>query len=489
MIRNSIHTFKSTLSTGLDRVPVNGIIQVIDADITGTNKVGFIQLIDKTAIIPASTIENLLDGTVGEYKDIVEGDNAGRLYDQESKYKVGDIVAYDDGSAPTVYDAFICIVDVPAEPFDSTKWKLLSEDLEYRGRLWDNDKNYRIGDIVSISSSNSIFVASTNNTGSDPLSLIDWREVNDVRYNQGVWDPAITEYPDLNEPGNAVGAVYYITNVGSPVDAGTPGYTYLTGVLAGKKVFDNDKIIWYGDMGVATTPEDDNWLWEPFPRVSGERGGVAYTSTLAYSVGDLVIENWNMYMSLTDNTTQPSLNPIDWQIVDSSVVLPIGVSNQDILEWSTTVPVGWKISQSAFSKLSDTPSTYTASANQKIVVDNGNAIDGTAIIFKKDIVHTIMDTPVTSTHGDMLIWDDGVTSPTLGKAAWVNSQASISVDKDFDASINQTVFDLISPTVTKAVVHINGAMQRSNSFTVAAGVITLGSPTNLNDWVNIVGRS
>ncbi len=122
-------------------------------------------------------------------------------------------------------------------------------------------------------------------------------------------------------------------------------------------------------------------------------------------------------------------------------------------------------------------------------MDLGDGTDGTAVIFKDDIVHAIMDTPVASTHGDMLIWDDGVTSPTTGTAAWVNSPAVISVNKDFDAVDGDTDFDLLDITITSVVVHINGALQRDTEYALNLGVVSLGTPSSAGDWVNIVGTS
>jgi hypothetical protein len=230
MFRNAIHTFKGTTDTGLDQVPLNGIIQIIDADTTSTNKVGFLQLTDKTGISATTTIGELLDGSVGAFKDIVDADQAGRLYNPEEKYAVGDIVTKVTG---TVTLPYICTTAISTpEPWDPSKWKELAEDSEYRGRIWSNTKNYKIGDVVAAAPSANdyqLYIAITDNTNIDPLANpTDWKQLGTDEYTVGTFTPTSgapgygsSEYPDSTTPGNppeftgAPGAILHCNGCGS----------------------------------------------------------------------------------------------------------------------------------------------------------------------------------------------------------------------------------------------------------------------------------
>ena len=235
----------------------------------------------------------------GSWKVLTTPEYGGVPYNNSYDYTIGTIVTQ-------LGKSYICITATTAGPFTSANWKMLEER---GGILWDNTLNYRKGDVVSVMGSDQLYIAMIDNTGANPLALGTWYELHHIRYAAGLFTPtAGIEYPDIT--AHTDGAVFYASGLPST------GYDVLTGPLTGQNIVNNDKIVWYGtDHGGA-----DIWFHEPYPRISGEQGGIAFDSSRVYDVGNVVTENQDLYLCLNPvamNSTAPSATSADWRKLDT----------------------------------------------------------------------------------------------------------------------------------------------------------------------------
>ncbi len=176
---------------------------------------------------------------------------------------------------------------------------------EHGGRQWDSTIEYKEGDIVSYNNNSRLYIAMSDNVGSDPTWLMTWYEFNTPRHNVGMWTPSTgNEYPDTF--GLDPGAVWYVDGLPpyAPPPAPQGGYDMLTGPFAGIHISNNDRFVWYGKnaMGV------DIWLHEQAPDFVLEKGGVAFNTSVTYIAGDVVSYNGNQYIA------PGNVNPGAWDV-------------------------------------------------------------------------------------------------------------------------------------------------------------------------------
>ena len=269
-----------------------------------------------TAILPNTGLSPVL--TPGAWIAVGGTEVGGRAFSALNAYLIGDIVT----NLGTVYE---CIVNTPiAGPFVPASWEQVSER---GGIVWNVATTYKMGDIVNGTTDNKVYVCfnALGSTGVNPVTGVDWEEVTASRYNVGTFTPALaTEYPSvvaLTDPG----AVWYVTGV-DPI----LGYTMTTGPLTGVVFMNNDKYVWFGDPDSApdADPLDDIWLWEPFPRIKGEVGGVAFSTAVDYLVGDIVTETatqeiYQCIVNVLASPTLPSGDPISWKHMNTSAITDI----------------------------------------------------------------------------------------------------------------------------------------------------------------------
>jgi len=248
-----------------------------------------------------------------EWVLLTEHERGGIIYNPGSKYHIGDMVAFNG-------IGYICTSQATGA-FNTTAWKKIVED-EVGGKLWNAQISYVIGDIVNRAGTNFIYRAFLDSVNQDPLTGIGWEEVHSVRYNAGVFTPAVgSEYPDLTTGGPLAsgahdeGAVWYIHQlppVGYDMIAtGTP-----TPPLTGQTIYNNDTFVYQGE----DTNHDPIWLREPFPMVEGEKGGLAFSSARDYKSGTIVSDGQRAYMSLNDiaqSNTLPNTDPVNWKYLDT----------------------------------------------------------------------------------------------------------------------------------------------------------------------------
>lgn len=232
----------------------------------------------------------------------------GRIFNPAHIYSVGDIVTANPGQKQ-----FVCVVAGTTGAWNASNWRDITER---GGILWDNTTNYQLRDVVSIPSTDKLYIAMKANVGSSPLLALDWFELNSMRYVAGSFTPtAGNEYPDVTTGGPGPGGVHesgavWYTGVLPP-----GGYTIAAGPLAGVNVVTLDKYVWYEK----DSSGNDIWLWEPFPRMAAERGGKSFNSAFDYKVGTIVTEGEDMFMAIAavpPNSGLPSTDPASWRKLD-----------------------------------------------------------------------------------------------------------------------------------------------------------------------------
>jgi len=423
MFRNSIHTFKNLAETGLDQVPVNGIIQVVDADNSATNKVGFVQLISKASITPTSTLEELLSGVVGEYKDIVQSDTAGKLYNPEKKYQKGDVVLLNPTG--TSFETFVAKTDTTGA-FDANAWKDFAEDLEFRGGKWTANKNYKPGDIVSHEAGQGnvmVFIALTNSSNANPVtSLAEWQSLENTEYQVATHTPSAggtaggSEYPDVSTVGTPAS---FIGRPGATwtIDGLTAvGYTMTSGPITGITVMNGDKFVWQGDHNTPADATDDLWSYKASPTVAGEVGGVLWNSTANYQTGAIVSFSGKLYISNkaignTSTNLDPTQDTTNWTLVDENTIISSGTLKGDYITWDTTSGKWVTSPAPTFLSLTDTPSSLDA--GKKLVTNSS----GTKVEYEDDNLDSLNDVDVTTPLiGDVITYQAGATGNK-----WVNA--------------------------------------------------------------------
>lgn len=178
---------------------------------------------------------------------------------------------------------------------------------EVAGKAWSSTVTYEKGDIVvnQMVLPNMVFISLEDNNLNNQLPHSNitqhWQELDTIMYNVGLYTPVVgSEYPAFT--GEKAGAVWYATGLGVDANGDPITYKFVTGNLAGVEVADGDRIAWVDGDATAVV-----WLHSPYPRVSGERGGVMWASGRPYSLGDVATENGDVYTSLTGTGTTPNL--------------------------------------------------------------------------------------------------------------------------------------------------------------------------------------
>ena len=329
-----------------------------------------------------------------------------------------------------------------------------------RGKVWNNLLTYDIGDIVSLGANDLYVSQESSNVGTDPQGGYPWVRVDTIRYNAGIHDPTDTtdednllygsEYPDTKNgnPGindeHVPGAVWYTTNVG---DSSGSGFTFTDGPLIGITVFDNDKIVYQGHTGT-----DEIWLVEPFPKVIGEKGGIAFSGTTGYLVGDVASYNdtltTNLYLCIQNTTGGATEIPTDtsfWEklytdkeigrvlwdatndyLVGDAVTGGLPDSNIYVCIQNTTVGSAEPVTDSSFweNKTSKIYSIdFDATIDQTDFIVSGVSLGKVKIFSNGVILRYDWDAPNAPTN-EFTISDDGtdttiVIKETLDEFTWV----------------------------------------------------------------------
>jgi len=254
-------------------------------------------------------------------------ERGGIEYSTSIEYKIGDVSVYND----TAYVALVANTG----GFVTTEWKKIVDD-EFAGRIWDNSIEYLTGDIVSVN--NKAYIAFADNFNSNPLNGIDWQEILSTRYNVGTFTPVSgsAEYPSITPGSTVAGGVWYVDGV-DPVN----GVLITTGDFAGYTVFNNDKYVYQGEDSVGGT--GSIWLWEAFPRVEGEKGGVTFSTARDYVTGDVVTDGPDIYMALNTilaSGTRPNTDPANWKLLDTNKVAQGKYDNSIPYEEGDIVTIG-----------------------------------------------------------------------------------------------------------------------------------------------------
>ena len=277
-----LHSDTSTYSVG-DVVTYGGVLYINTAKIS-------------TAKPFSSADWSPVTGGGGVVTPVVP-ERGGVIYDVAAQYLGGDIVSH----LGVPYVATGPIQGTTPAP-GVTGWKEVSS-VERGGTVWGSGTQYKKNDVVSMTGTDKLYIAMRDNQGSTPLAGTDWFELHSIRYNVGEFAPATgTELPDTT--GETSGAVWYVQGLSSA------GFTMPNGT----NVQNNDKIIWYG----LDSSNNDIWLYEPFPMIHGEMGGLPFGSSNDYLAGMLVTNNGKTYMSLVDipnGGNAPTAGSIDWKEV------------------------------------------------------------------------------------------------------------------------------------------------------------------------------
>jgi len=429
MFRNTIHTFMATDSRGLNKVPLNGIIQVVDANASGSlNPVAFIQLTSTTGISAGTTIQSLLNGSVGEYKDIVSVDAGGKAYNNLIPYSIGDITTQPQGSVPETFLTYVCLEDSNPGAFNPLKWKNLAEDLEIAGTKWHQDKNYKRGTIVSQVAvadllSFESYVALEDNTGINPAEPRlptgphIWKLLA-AEYFVGTFMPVPgTQYPVITTDPISAGV--------SPRFLGYPGaYWIINGLtpyghvisvpnstLLGKTVYNGDKLIWNGYAGDDLSNFDDLWELE---QSNTKRSSNVFDEEENYVRGALVTYSNTIYIAhsaIFAGAGVPTINS-NWHLFGQSGgsggLLPGGTTGQ-LLEFTGTQWEG--VAKFGINELSDvtTANPVTGDTLQYDGVGWVNS-NTTAVAYtiKLSDLEDVPNTPLTDT--ESIRWNNTLST-------------------------------------------------------------------------------
>ncbi len=173
---------------------------------------------------------------------------------------------------------------------------------EMGGKLWETNTDYVVGDVVSYN--NGLYIALADNDSKQPdVSPLWWYSFKTVFTDVGPFTPVSGgEYPDTTvvEPN----AIWNIAGLG------VNGYAMASGPFSGDTVKNDDKFIWQG----YSAGGNNLWLLDKAPRLSLERGGIAYNSDINYSVGDIITEADVVYRCTT--ATTGNFVPADWQSLE-----------------------------------------------------------------------------------------------------------------------------------------------------------------------------
>ena len=401
-------------------------------------------------------------------------EKGGLLYDSTLVYVTGDIITH--GSI-----AYKCIGGTTGT-FDQSKWVNLATDDESGGVQWKTSINYRLGDVVSRDHSPLLFICTKAiSQGSDPLNLIDWQEVDSIRYNVGVFTPtAGSEYPDYTTGGpgtgghHEAGAVWFTDGV----DVVT-GYTIGSGPLATKIVMNNDKYVFQG-MDVTTTPGTPTpiWLYEAFPRVKGEVGGVAFGTNLDYDKGDVVVDFGELYLALVNipkSTNTPSTTPAKWRLLNTTAGANTTYDPSKAYIAGDLVSHGGKL--------------YLATGNAAAGVTPPTApwsLAGGEV----EVGGKLYSAANKYVLGDMVIYGgsayqaNGITTGVWDSTKWV-MLAPIPHTDTFTATAGQDVFPVIYDPATLIVLS-DGIEMQPNEYVATNGTdITLNVPVSLDTWIKV----
>ncbi len=298
--------------------------------------------------IPSGSTEPTMENP-GAWLLATPNEQGGVQWKTENKYVVGDMVYQNDGSFHALY---LCITNdaTGVSPVGSANWAQFG--LERGGILWHSLKTYTDGDMVS-ASDGEVYIAIASSTGADPVtpSPAEWKIVGSVSSNAStggqddaagltfgggnahIPDPAINnngsteEYPSTSS--EALGAIWTISGLGND-----NSYIMIAGDLNGALVVDGDTIQWTaGETSVSPGDGSETWFHKVAPKISAERGGLAWQSTVNYVAGDIVTDALVMYTANIVNTNkQPSTSSSEWSVSISPEVG--GVSWKNLISYA-----------------------------------------------------------------------------------------------------------------------------------------------------------
>ncbi len=356
MIRNPIFTFDNILSTGVDKIPLNTVVVI--NDVSGVVK--RIHVHDLTGITSASTIEDLLDGTVGDYTESEE--RGGLLWYQPASYLVGDTVSLGGELFISLTDHLSAVGDVPTgdptQPLQ-TSWSASIGSTERGGLIWNDVTNYLIGDVVSIDAS--IWVALTDNINISPVDGTDWQQLEYDELGGTAWG-TLRNYI-IGDLITESGIVYqcivshlsadFITDaanweeVASTPERGGIAWDITTNYAKGDIVVDLSNFSTYKaniNNNLGNVPSDPLSGWDPI--VDPELGGLPYDATLRYPTGAIVTENEITYIAIVDTALNqpPSTHPGKYKVVGEE---------RGGIAWNTTAE--YIIGDIVYDTINDTP--------------------------------------------------------------------------------------------------------------------------------------
>ncbi len=305
-----------------------GTIDYVIGDTVSENSILYIANVGHTSLAG-----NVADGSPSQtaqtnWDKAVQDEHGGRAYDLNLGYETGDLVYYVIGAQRALH---VKITDsttdgpgtTPTGTTSDTAWQMFAP--ERGGVLFSLTKAYIDGDIVSDATDEVYIHIGGETTGDEPsTSPGSWKVLGSASSNAGTGgqDAAIgltfnggnnhipapadnnngstEEYPDTG--GESVGAQWTVFGLTAP-------YIMLTGSISGTTVNNGDTFQWVSGVSGTAGAGTEGWFHQAAPTISAERGGLAWQSSEAYAVGDLVTDGLVVYTATsTSINEQPLLN-------------------------------------------------------------------------------------------------------------------------------------------------------------------------------------
>ncbi len=367
----------------------------------------------------------------------------GISFDPSLGYLAGDIVAA-PGKGIGEFDLFVAPLGISPNGAIPTAdvpgiWTLVTPN-ERAGRAWDNSTVYLPGDVVT-----------DGINGTKPTAWMAILPVIGTQPDAGAWIELDFSF-----------------NVSTVFD---PNRDYDEGDIITALV-DTQQQLFVAPAGIPSGSWDP-LLWVQVTK--DEKGGLQWNGdNTSYNIGDVVSSlpgaglPFELYVCINPIAALPTNNP---PVLDTTNWEPI--QNDEIAGRSWISGQKYLVGD-IITDPNNNNMIYTC-----IVDTSGTSAPS---ISPADWRPSVIPDGIND--GDLIRWDD-----TLSE--WI---AVKNIKMAFTASANRTVFDttIIGGTANTADVFVNGALQRANTspvlledYSIIGGVVTLNSPTNDGDWVQI----
>ena len=219
-------------------------------------------------------------------------EKGGILWDTTRAYEIGDVVS--EGNS-----VYVSLTDNTGQQPSTSPGQWINSvpaaGVERGGVVWVSGLSYIIGDVVSEGIQVYMRI-NTGGSGTTPPSgdPVYWKLLNTADGTTGLWVNTITYY-------------------------------------------EGDIVSWEGELYVAppagvtpgVQPPSSPWV-----HVTDELGGIAYSAIQTYSIGDIAVESTKAYISLTGTNTgnTPSSSPSDWE----EIVSATNTDERGGVYWSNT---------------------------------------------------------------------------------------------------------------------------------------------------------